>query len=281
MSDPAASTEGIERPPRLSEDGARRLAEALQSHERHDTARARAGAHRRSKDPLRGDAGNQTPHAHQNGTEAEDSAHADAPPVARPRGGAFFGPLVIGLSAVAVVVFAVVAGLIGGDDAGFAEEVATEVAGEVEFIDDTVERTEVDRSAPAESSVVTAESTSETVARSVVSSEDAAPASLILDPGMLALAVYDVDPVQSGVRTFAIRVRNVNALEDVDTERLDIQVQDAAGNRVPALFRFEHSEVPQGSSAIASVRVEGSPPGEAVVILRHDGVDVASAALPS
>lgn len=214
-------------------------------------------------------------------TEAADSAHADGSPVAGPRRGAFFGPLVIGLSTVAVVVFAVAAGLFGGDDAGLAEEVATEVAGEVEFIDDTVERTEVDRSTPVESSAVPTQSASETVARSVVSSEDAVPASLTLDPGMLALAVYDVDPVQSGVRTFAIRVRNVDAPEDVDTERLDIQVQDAAGNRLSALFRFEHSEVPQGSSAIASVRVEGSPPGEAIVILRHDDVDIASALLPS
>ncbi len=109
---------------------------------------------------------------------------------------------------------------------------------------------------------------------------DGSPSGPTIESGDLELTVYDVDPLRSGVRSFAIRVRNVAVSETIDTELIDVSLEDAAGERVPAFVRFQHGEVPLESSAIAAVRVENSRAGEMVVVVRYRGSDVASEPLP-
>ena len=98
--------------------------------------------------------------------------------------------------------------------------------------------------------------------------------------GNIGLSVYDIDPINQGTRSFAIRISNASDEPVVSTEGFTIELQDADGERIPALVRFVHQEIPSGSSAIASVRVEGVPEGPTTAVLLFDGVDVDEQVLP-
>lgn len=96
----------------------------------------------------------------------------------------------------------------------------------------------------------------------------------------LELVVYDVDPANGGNRSFAIRIVNDEAGESISTEGFAVQLETTDGERVGATVRFVHSEVPPGSSAIATVRAEGVPGGPLNAVLVRDGVDIDSTPLP-
>ena len=99
-------------------------------------------------------------------------------------------------------------------------------------------------------------------------------------PEGLALVVYDVDPANAGTRSFAIRVVNPGDSSVISTSGLGVQLDIGAGERIDALVRFVHDEVPPGSSAVATVRAEGVPDVDAVAYLVYDGADLDSSPLP-
>ena len=114
------------------------------------------------------------------------------------------------------------------------------------------------------------------------------PAPAAVDPEALSftlgegvgLSVYDVDPVNQGTRSFAIRISNASDELIPSTAGFEIQVLAASGERIPAMVRFVHQEIPSGSSAIATVRVEGVSQGPTTAVLVFAGNDVDEQELP-
>ena len=173
--------------------------------------------------------------------------------------------------------------------------VESEVAGVVEEAEDpAVEEADdpagaVDGEPPAADDPVAEEASSqETVDDESVDVEPPEPAPAAVDPEALSftigegvgLSVYDVDPVNQGTRSFAIRISNASDELIPSTAGFEIQVLAASGERIPAMVRFVHQEIPSGSSAIATVRVEGVPKGPTTAVLVFAGNDVDEQALP-
>ncbi len=89
-------------------------------------------------------------------------------------------------------------------------------------------------------------------------SSTVAPNSVVFGAGALELFVYDDGPAPSeGLSSwvFAIRIRNDGDI-DLQTTDLLINVVGPDGASLPSSHRFEHTELPSGSSALASVDVE-------------------------
>lgn len=256
--------------PVLSEEGAAVLARAVS---RHQKSSATAHDRRRQKDQLR-----QAP------------APVDVAPAARPASTskpeqvlrktstprallvlgamAIVGVLVIGL-AVALFLTA------GPNNA----DVQTEVAGVTE---------ESDAGGADDSVVVLDEATPTTTESATAAAEESPPevvdeaesTEAVVLPEALGLQVYDVDPLNEGTRSFAIRISNGGEELVPTVEGLTIEVELETGERVPAFVRFIHQEIPSGSSAIATVRVEGIPEGPSSAVLVFDGNDLDERALP-
>ena len=262
--------------PVLTEEGAALLAKVVA---RHGKNSARSHDHRRRRDPLR--------------TEPDRVSVRPASPAVpeQPREN-----VQSGTSRTLVVLTAMV--FVGLAFIGFAAwtvfvgsgpiadvEVQAEVAGAVEENDAIVDDgTDVAPAVEVED-VTAADSTDEPVG----SSDPPAPepteqvptaSSPLALAGNIGLSVYDIDPINQGTRSFAIRISNASDEPVVSTEGFTIELQDADGERIPALVRFVHQEIPSGSSAIASVRVEGVPEGPTTAVLLFDGVDVDEQVLP-
>jgi len=97
---------------------------------------------------------------------------------------------------------------------------------------------------------------------------------------VLELSVYDVDPVNAGTRTFAIRISNGGSEAIPSTDAFEVVLETADGDRLPAFVRFSHQDIPSGSSAIGSVRVEGVPAGPTSAVLVLGDSDIALRELP-
>ena len=172
--------------------------------------------------------------------------------------------------------------------------VESEVAGVVEEAEDpAVEEADDPAGAvdgeplAADDPVAEEASSQETVDDESVDVESPEPAPAV-DPEALSftlgegvgLSVYDVDPVNQGTRSFAIRISNAGDELIPSTAGFEIQVLTASGERIPAMVRFVHQEIPTGSSAIATVRVEGVPQGPTTAVLVFAGNDVDEQELP-
>ena len=66
----------------------------------------------------------------------------------------------------------------------------------------------------------------------------------------------------------------------LSTEPFGIELVASSGERLAGLVRFSHQEIPAGSSAIGSVRVENVPDGPASAVLVFAGADVDLQPLP-
>ena len=110
--------------------------------------------------------------------------------------------------------------------------------------------------------------------------EDAAEAPPNLALAGIGLSVYDVDPANAGTRSFAIRISNDSGESVLSTEAFAIEIETPSGERIPALVRFVHESIPAGSSAIATVRVEGVPDGPATAVLVTGDTDIDLQELP-
>lgn len=168
--------------------------------------------------------------------------------------------------------------------------VESEVAGVVEENEDPPAEQVDDPpvASDSESPVVEDSVGAEASSEEPVDIEPPEPAPAAVDPEALSftlgegvgLSVYDVDPVNQGTRSFAIRISNAGDELIPATAGFEIQVLAASGERIPAMVRFVHQEIPSGSSAIATVRVEGVPQGPTTAVLVFAGNDVDEQELP-
>lgn len=252
-------------PPQLTSEGEQLLADVLRrraespiaaprrSTNGHDTATARSNRARRERDALR------VPPI-----DLEQPAHE---PEAKSR------VLLVSGMLVGAVVLAVLALSAFSPSA----TVATEVAGAVE---ERPERTT--ESAQAVESTDVATTADAEVARSVPDIDGSlpvegidAPLAPTVDPKSIEVSVYDEDPAINGVHSFALRVKSISTEAEIDTDAFVVVVVDEAGVESQTFSRFIHSTLPVESSALATVRSEGSSPQQQYVVVRIGTTEIA------
>lgn len=260
--------------PVLSKDGAALLSRVVS---RHRTSSAQAHEQRRKRDPLR-----QVPVPVEIGSTYRT---ASTPQAKRERSNTprpllvlaammFVGVLATGLGALLVAT---------GDTND--SDVQTQVAGVTEESDQLAlggnAGTESTAATSTTRQVVTSES-EQTAPAAIEGVDDLAttvePTGVL--PLGLELAVYDVDPINEGTRSFAIRISNLGDEPVRSVDEFSIEVELESGERLPAFVRFIHQEIPSGSSAIATVRVEGVPDGPSSAVLLFDGRELEEQQLP-
>lgn len=270
------------------------------SRERHRSPSARSRDNRHQQDPLRQDPSSQTHRTSDNTTLVPVSQAVNTPePDGRGKRRVWVRDVLLSGVVIFVVGFVAWQQLSPNDE----EPVTTEVAGEAIESDatDTDERDEVEPAvnepetsseAPADDEVIDSEATDEVESEAPTPAEDGVVSNSDVIGEIelveiadsledLNLVVYDVDPTNGGTRSFAIRVANSDSEgELIPTAGFEVQLETQDGERIDAIVRFVHADVPPGSSAIASVRVEGVPDGAAQAVLVHDGVDIDSVPLP-
>ena len=260
-------------PPQLTSEGEQLLADVLRrraenptaaprrSTNGHDTATARSNRARRERDALR--------------VPPIDVEQPVSEPEAKSR-----VPLISGMLVGAVL-------LVGLAFSAFSPSggVATEVAGAVE------ERPEsTTESAPAVESTDVATTADAEVARSVpdidgslpvedTDTQPGAPLAPIVNPESIEVIVYDEDPAINGVHSFALRVKSISTEAEIDTDAFTVVVVDEAGVESQTFSRFIHSTLPVESSALATVRSEGSSPGPQYVVVRIGTTEIARIAI--
>lgn len=160
--------------------------------------------------------------------------------------------------------------------------VEAEVAGEVEVSEDA---TPVDEIEPVavddadDSQIVDDLEIADEVVVAGPEANDVAPSEPIGSDRAAAdffeVTVYDAAPAQGDVHSFALRIENIAAGEEVPTEELEVFVGNEEGAVATTFIRFLHESVPEGTSALASVRAEDAGPGTQFVFVLLDGVELA------
>lgn len=300
--------DGIE-PPVLTEEGAALLARVVA---RHKTGSAGGHDRRRKRDPLRADPSSESAEDAESGPVEEEPA---GPPAIQPRpdqdsvsvlrttenptpvptttksssgsSRTFAVLAAMMVAGVLIIGFAVWSTFIGQTDAPVETEVASAVEDNnglsVDGVGDAsrdVPDDSVASEAAVEQSIEDPADEEETASAQPADfvSSAATPASTLGEG--IGLSVFDVDPVNEGTRSFAIRVSNASEEEVPSVAGFGIEIEVATGERVPAIVRFIHQEIPSGSSAIATVRVEDVPQGPATAVLVFGGDDVDAHPLP-
>lgn len=110
---------------------------------------------------------------------------------------------------------------------------------------------------------------------------DGALADIVVVPSDgLELVVFDSEATQGNSRTFAVRVVSTDeAAMTIPTSSLQIAVQAATGEFIDAAVQFIHEDVPPGSSAVGSVSLGNSPAGQLDVILTSGEIELDRATL--
>lgn len=291
--------------PQLSGEGAELLASVLKKREeeRHGTLSAQRNARRLESDALRM---SPSEPANEGGTDevVDVSAADDADQVdvgqrvdlddgSEPK----FGKLLLAMAVVCPLIFAVVlAVVLGGEPANVEAETAdplvetvgeapepiepeltpeTEVAGAVEVPDAQVDATAAN-TANTDDTANTADELQAVEADAAASTDAFTGDEVVSDravPGAFEIIVYDAEPAIGDVRSFALRVKNLGVDEEIPTDELDVVVGDE--QVVTTISRFLHPTVPEGTSALASVRAEGVEPGNQFVRVLLDGIELA------
>ena len=291
--------------PQLSGEGAELLASVLKKREeeRHGTLSAQRNARRLESDALRM---SPSEPANEGGTDevVDVSAADDADQVdvgqrvdlddgSEPK----FGKLLLAMAVVCPLIFAVVlAVVLGGEPANVEAETAdplvetvgeapepiepeltpeTEVAGAVEVPDAQVDATAAN-TANTDDTANTADEPQAVEADAAASTDAFTGDEVVSDravPGAFEIIVYDAEPAIGDVRSFALRVKNLGVDEEIPTDELDVVVGDE--QVVTTISRFLHPTVPEGTSALASVRAEGVEPGNQFVRVLLDGIELA------
>lgn len=300
--------------PQLSGEGAELLASVLKKREeeRHGTLSAQRNARRLESDALRM---SPSEPANEGGTDevVDVSAADDADQVdvgqrvdlddgSEPK----FGKLLLAMAVVCPLIFAVVlAVVLGGEPANVEAETAdplvetvgeapepiepeltpeTEVAGAVEVPDAQVDATAANtddtantaNTANTDDTANTADEPQAVEADAAASTDAFTGGEVVSDravPGAFEIIVYDAEPAIGDVRSFALRVKNLGVDEEIPTDELDVVVGDE--QVVTTISRFLHPTVPEGTSALASVRAEGVEPGNQFVRVLLDGIELA------
>ena len=262
--------------PVLSNEGAALLANVV---ERHQSTSARRHDHRQQRDSLRRTA-----------TAVVVNKNHDFSVPSNPRRPASRVPTVLlTLAFLGLLITGVTAGfLLTQDSSQLAIE--TEVAGTTEVPepapeDESEAATATDQDDPVveqvddDDTVASVEDFEPPPAQApILEDAEEAPPNLAL--AGIGLSVYDVDPANAGTRSFAIRISNDSGETVLSTEAFAIEIETPSGERIPALVRFVHESIPAGSSAIATVRVEGIPDGPATAVLVTGDTDIDLQELP-
>ena len=262
--------------PVLSNEGAALLADVVA---RHKSSSAKGNDRRHRKDALR--------RAPQPVSIREDQHLRQTSEAEAPRTGSRIPVVLLTLAFLGLVITGAAAGFLLTQDSD-PQAIETEVAGTTEEIPIGEDASETE--ADAEPTNVTeadgpdSEEADGTI-QSVVNDEpeppqDAGAEPLSIEVVGIGLSVYDVDPVNNGTRSFAIRVSNDSTEEVPSTAAFAIEVEAANGERLPGIVRFIHDTIPAGSSAIGTVRVEGVPDGPAIAVLVTGDTDVDLQTLP-
>ena len=303
--------------PKLSEDGARLLANVLDKRaaDRHDTLSARRNARRREHDELRIPPDrNENPHfprERQSRSTTPGEVVQYSVVEEEPESESRSWLVLTGFCAVLIFcVFLVTTldrqpaqvesgtaaqALVETDDSELVEEDVEPVAAADDSLQDSpVEESVVSDSADdvddADDAADAQGESAETFA-AVVEDVDVDVAGLqesaVIEPTIgesraaasdFEITVYD-STSEAEVASFALRFQNLGADGDIPTEDIMVQVENEEGEVAQTFVRFLHPSVPVGSNALASVRAEDLVEGDQFVAVWLDGVQIARIAL--
>jgi len=77
------------------------------------------------------------------------------------------------------------------------------------------------------------------------------------------------------VHSFALRIKSISTQTEIDTESFEVVVVDEQGVESQTFIRFLHSTLPVESSAVATVRSEGSSPQQQYVVVAIGETEIA------
>lgn len=233
-------------PPKLSDEGARLLADVLErrntrphvstasGRSRHDTPTARANVRRRARIPQRPahpgntiDLGGDDPKA-PNVTSSGPSPDSWSDPFPVLVAGIVLGVLLIGFTMVLAP---------RGQNPP-----EVEVAGAVEELSSTR------------------------------SSATQAP---VIDPTAIDATISEVGLPINGVRSFTLDLKSVATQDEISTDAFSVVVEERDGTMLTTFVQFERTWLAVGSSASATVRAEGATPADLDAVVRLGQVEVA------